>query len=41
MPQNTPPKPVQGWFIPTQPTAPAKPKMPLLMRLVLIAQAHP
>ncbi|MGA5364186.1 hypothetical protein [Streptomyces purpurascens] len=38
MPQNTP-TPVQGWFIPAQPTAPAKPKMSLLMRLALAAAA--
>jgi len=40
MPQNTQtPKPVQGWFIPTQPTAPAKPKMSLLKRAALAAAA--
>lgn len=40
MPQNThTPQPVQGWFIPAQPTAPAKKKMPLLMRLALAAAA--
>lgn len=40
MPQNTQtPQPVQGWFIPAQPTAPAKKKMPLLLRLVLAAAA--
>jgi hypothetical protein len=31
------PKPVYGWFIPAQPTAPAKKKMPLLKRLALAA----
>lgn len=40
MPQSPQtPKPVQGWFIPSQSTAPAKPKMPLLLRLVLTAAA--
>ena len=40
MPTNTQtPKPVQGWFIPAQPTAPVKPKMPLLKRLALAAAA--
>ncbi|MFE9770028.1 hypothetical protein ACFYPC_36810 [Streptomyces sp. NPDC005808] len=40
MPENTPQQqPVQGWFIPSQPTAPAKKKMPLVLRLALIAAA--
>ncbi|MEU0119065.1 hypothetical protein ABZ137_36660 [Streptomyces bobili] len=37
MPQNTPPKPMQGWFIPAGHAVPAKPKMPLLLRLLLAA----
>ncbi|WP_331720259.1 hypothetical protein OG985_49980 (plasmid) [Streptomyces sp. NBC_00289] len=40
MPQNTQtPKPVYGWFIPAQTTAPAKPKLSLLKRLALAAAA--
>ncbi|MGW0836532.1 hypothetical protein [Streptomyces prunicolor] len=41
MPQNKPqPTPVQGWFIPSQTTAPGTPgKLPLLLRLALIAAA--
>ncbi|GHE56374.1 hypothetical protein GCM10018785_27090 [Streptomyces longispororuber] len=36
MPQNfQTQQPVHGWFIPAQPAAPAKKKMPLLLRLVL------
>ncbi|MFK4070512.1 hypothetical protein [Streptomyces sp. NPDC029674] len=33
------PEPVQGWFIPAQPTTPAKSKMSLLTRLALAAAA--
>ncbi|MFF4787849.1 hypothetical protein ACFY3E_41855 [Streptomyces griseorubiginosus] len=39
MPKNAAPKPVQGWFIPTGQAVPSKPKMPLLMRLVLTGAA--
>jgi len=28
-------QPVQGWFIPANPAAPGKPKMPLALRIVL------
>ena len=38
MPKNTPQQPVQGWFIPSQDTASAKPKK-LPLRLALIAAA--
>ncbi|MFE7854418.1 hypothetical protein [Streptomyces sp. NPDC057403] len=41
MPQNSQqtPKLVQGWFIPTESTAPAKKKLPLPLRLLVIAAA--
>lgn len=40
MPHNAQtPKPVQGWFIPSEPTTPAKKKLPLPLRLALIAAA--
>lgn len=39
MPKNAAPEPVPGWFIPTGQAVPARPKMPLLMRLVLTGVA--
>ncbi|MEU2564855.1 hypothetical protein ABZ626_36820 [Streptomyces longispororuber] len=33
---SEPSEPVQGWFIPAQPTEPAKPQTSLLTRLALV-----